>query len=458
MLRETVVVNVPAAGAYIVTADLEDAQGYFIDHAVGNLEATASIAYSIDLEFNLNGVFCGQFSGPFLIKNLTLSNARTQRVIDIWDGNVTTQAYNGALFGCAAGAPAPVINGLQPGSLFPGNSRQIIINGKSFANGAQVSFGPEVDISSVNRVSSSTLLVQVSVSAMAAPGHRSVTVSNPDGRSTTAAGLFSVANDQPPSLSFNNLADQQVVNGVITVSAAATDDLGVQRVEFYVNGSLVATDMVFPYQFVWDTSSLANGPHTLAAKAFDTAKQVTTLQINAVASCISACSPSSLLFQSSGGTGSVNVSAPGLCNWSLASNDSWIVLTSEGDGSGTGAISFEVRENFTSSARVGSLNVGGRTITVIQNGTTGDSCQYTLSPIFNSFSATGGGGITEVTTGGGCGWQASSSVSWITITSGVGGIGSGTVSYTVSPNPETSSRDGIITVAGKSFSVKQKGI
>ena len=456
LLRETVVVHVSAAGTYIVSADLEDAQGYFIDHAVGNLEATAIRAYSVDLEFDMNGVFCGQFSGPFSIKNLTLSDASTQKVIDIWNGTVTTQAYNGALFGCAAGAPAPVINGVQPGSLFPGSSRQIIINGKSFANGAQVSFGPEVNVSSVNRVSSSTLLVQASVSAMATPGQRSVTVTNPDGRSATATGLFSVTNDQPPAVSFNNLADQQVVNGVITVSATATDDLGVQRVEFYVNGTLVSTDMTFPYQFVWDTSSLANGPYTLAAKVFDTANQVTTSQINAVASCISACSPSSLFFQSRGGAGGVNVSAPGLCNWSLVSNDSWIVLISEGDGSGNSIISFEARENFTSSARVGSLNIGGRTITVFQNGTSADSCQYTISPTFNSFSATGGGGIIEVATGGDCGWQASSNVNWITITSGVAGIGSGTVGFSVSPNPGPSGREGIISIAGRTFSVKQK--
>ena len=50
-----------------------------------------------------------------------------------------------------------------------------------------------------------------------------------------------------------------------------------------------------------------------------------------------------------------------------------------------------------------------------------------------------------------------SNVSWITITSPCCGIGNGTVAYTVAPNSGTTGRGGTITIAGKTFTVKQKG-
>jgi len=37
------------------------------------------------------------------------------------------------------------------------------------------------------------------------------------------------------------------------------------------------------------------------------------------------------------------------------------------------------------------------------------------------------------------------------------GIGNGIVSYSVAPNPGTAGRNGMITIAGRTFSIKQKG-
>jgi hypothetical protein len=55
---------------------------------------------------------------------------------------------------------------------------------------------------------------------------------------------------------------------------------------------------------------------------------------------------------------------------------------------------------------------------------------------------------------GACNWTAVSNVSWITITSGASGTGSGTVTYSVAST--TSSRTGTMTIAGLTFTVKQK--
>ena len=61
------------------------------------------------------------------------------------------------------------------------------------------------------------------------------------------------------------------VSGTVTISANASDDVGVSRVDFYVNGSFVGSDSTAPYQYSWNTTSVANGAATLCAKAFDAA-------------------------------------------------------------------------------------------------------------------------------------------------------------------------------------------
>lgn len=84
------------------------------------------------------------------------------------------------------------------------------------------------------------------------------------------------------------------------------------------------------------------------------------------------------------------------------------------------------------------------------------ACTYSISPTSASVSASGvtGGSIT-VTTQSGCAWTASSAASWVTITSGASGTGSGTVTYSVAANTATSSRTAASTIAGSSFTVTQ---
>ena len=60
------------------------------------------------------------------------------------------------------------------------------------------------------------------------------------------------------------------------------------------------------------------------------------------------------------------------------------------------------------------------------------ACAYTVSPTSGSFSSSGGTGTVSVASSAGCSWNAVSNSSWITITSGSSGTGSGTVYYSVS--------------------------
>src|SRR5262249_57895933 len=62
------------------------------------------------------------------------------------------------------------------------------------------------------------------------------------------------------------------VSGTVTVSASASDNVGVSSVQFLLDGqSLGAADTSTPYSVSWDTTKVANGSHTLSATATDAA-------------------------------------------------------------------------------------------------------------------------------------------------------------------------------------------
>jgi hypothetical protein len=71
-------------------------------------------------------------------------------------------------------------------------------------------------------------------------------------------------------------ASESGASGTITLSATASDNVGVTRVEFYVDGALKGTDTTSAYSMTLDSTLLANGSHTLTAKAYDAAGNVAT--------------------------------------------------------------------------------------------------------------------------------------------------------------------------------------
>jgi hypothetical protein len=78
----------------------------------------------------------------------------------------------------------------------------------------------------------------------------------------------------PPTVQITSPANNALLTGTVVVRANAADDVGVARVEFYVDGTLRAVDPNGPYQWAFDTSSASNGVHTLTVKAYDLAGNV----------------------------------------------------------------------------------------------------------------------------------------------------------------------------------------
>jgi hypothetical protein len=79
---------------------------------------------------------------------------------------------------------------------------------------------------------------------------------------------------QVPTVSITSPADGAPLMGSIAVRIDAHDNVGVATVELLVDGDVAAADSTAPWEFTWDTDSLAEGPHTLLAQAYDAAGNV----------------------------------------------------------------------------------------------------------------------------------------------------------------------------------------
>ncbi len=84
----------------------------------------------------------------------------------------------------------------------------------------------------------------------------------------------------------------------------------------------------------------------------------------------------------------------------------------------------------------------------------GVDCSFNAGPINQGFDSTAGNGSVNVMTTEGCSWAVSNVPSWINITSGDSGSGSGVVNYSVAANTGTG-RTGTMTIAGQNIVVTQ---
>jgi subtilisin family serine protease len=78
----------------------------------------------------------------------------------------------------------------------------------------------------------------------------------------------------PPTTSITSPANGDTVSGTVTVAANAADNVGVSRVELWVDGVLTGSDATSPYQISWNTTTATNGGHGLQSRAYDAAGNV----------------------------------------------------------------------------------------------------------------------------------------------------------------------------------------
>ena len=156
-------------------------------------------------------------------------------------------------------------------------------------------------------------------------------------------------------------------------------------------------------------------------------------------------------------TVTVGVMTSGDCGWTAASQAGWITVSSGATGSGNGTVSLGIAAN-TGPERAGTVMIAGRTFRVTQAAAASTPCTYSISPREQSVPSLGGTFSTTVTTQSGCAWSGASNASWIEITEGGTGTGSGTLAYRVGLGTLIFSREGTLTVAGQTLTVSQAGL
>jgi len=84
--------------------------------------------------------------------------------------------------------------------------------------------------------------------------------------------------DEPPTVNLTAPAQGATVEGTVALLAEASDDRGLTAVEFLVDGALVGTDGsgADGWSCAWDSTSVADGAHTVTAVAVDSAGQRAT--------------------------------------------------------------------------------------------------------------------------------------------------------------------------------------
>ena len=72
-----------------------------------------------------------------------------------------------------------------------------------------------------------------------------------------------------PTVSITSPSNGSTVSGTRTITASASDNIGVDRVQFYIDGVSKKIDSSSPYTYSWNTTSYSNGRHTLKVRAYD---------------------------------------------------------------------------------------------------------------------------------------------------------------------------------------------
>ena len=103
----------------------------------------------------------------------------------------------------------------------------------------------------------------------------------------SAAQSAKVSDTSAPTVGIGAPIAGAKVSGLVAVDVSASDNVGVTRVELFVNGTKFASDTTAPYSFSWDSAAVADGNASLTAYAYDAAgnfasRAVTVAVSNAV--------------------------------------------------------------------------------------------------------------------------------------------------------------------------------
>jgi len=172
-----------------------------------------------------------------------------------------TQAPTVSIASPAAGTVSGIVNASVNASDNVGVTRvELLVNGASIGSDTTSPYAFAWDSSALAGNNASLV-------ARAYDAAGNVATSNPV---TVSVAQVVAVDSTPPAVAIASPTGGSV-NGVVSVSVNASDNVGVASVQLLVNGNVLATDTNTPFTFSWDTSSFTGTNVTLSARAYDAA-------------------------------------------------------------------------------------------------------------------------------------------------------------------------------------------
>ncbi|MDX1250787.1 MAG: S8 family serine peptidase [Gammaproteobacteria bacterium] len=97
--------------------------------------------------------------------------------------------------------------------------------------------------------------------------------------SVTVANATKTADTTAPTVGITNPGNGSIVNRTVTISVTAKDDIAIAKLSLYIDGTLRSVTNSSTLSFSWNTRKVANGLHTIAAVAEDTAGNKTSVMV-----------------------------------------------------------------------------------------------------------------------------------------------------------------------------------
>lgn len=126
-------------------------------------------------------------------------------------------------------------------------------------------------------------------------GSGQITFTYTGGYSTHSFSVVESSDTTAPSVSVTAPTDGSTVSGTVSLTASASDGVGVSGVQFKLDSTTLigSEDTTDPYSASWDSTAVSNGSHTLSAVARDAAGNMATSTITITVSNSSSSSGSS---------------------------------------------------------------------------------------------------------------------------------------------------------------------
>lgn len=333
------------------------------------------------------GSFTATVSGDYRFSIVNSTNRRTNYTLDV------THPVNSPQAPADTSAPAVSISEPADGATVSGTVA-IAATASDDVGVSQVVF--YVDGSQIG--SDETAPYEISWDTTASTDGEHVltaTAFDAAGNTGNAAAVAVTVNNAPPpadttapTVSISTPAGGATVSGTITISAAASDDVGVTEVRFFAGGTLIGADTTAPYDISWDTTTTPNGSVDLTAIATDAAGNTG----NAAPVTVS-----------------VDNSAPAAALASLSVNPTTVVGGNSSTGTVTldaaapsGGITVELASSNTSAATVPArvtIAEGATSATfAVATSTVSANTSSTISAIYNGVTRTATLTVTSATT------------------------------------------------------------